>query len=346
LKRYILSVIIIYTYHHVMIIAHMKDKIEDEVVERVINAKEGWIPREISDLGLTPDLAFEDGDALIIVETAARGDVQSLARLSLYDRLVKKPGREVVLVLASNSFSDQVLAVAGHLGIRTVMLPRRTLPRRKDEDRDKGGMKLTSEKAWRVVSGLLKDQPTSIRNISIRKRVSYGWAHAVCEHLLNQGMARRRGNLLEVTDTDRLMNGAAWERPLLGLRSLEIRTEIADAFTCAIEMERTMTAASVDHTFTGYLAGSLFTGMAVRYDRVQVYVDEAEFDVLKGIYSRTDGKGVFIQLLCPDRDVITDSRIVEGLRLASPEQTLLDLAGLGMGGIELRLAMLRTYASL
>lgn len=329
-----------------MIIVHMIGKIEDKVIEMVVNAKGGWIPSEISELGLTPDLTFEDGDSLIIVETAARGDAQSLARLSLYDRLVKKRGREVVLILAANSFSDRVLDLADRSGIRTVMLPRGSLPPRKDDDRVKGGVKLTSEKAWRVVSGLLKDQPTSIRSISIRERVSYGWAHTVCKHLLNQGMARRNGNLVEVTDVDRLMNGAAWERPLLGLRSIEMRTEITEAFACAVEMERTMNAAGFDHSFTGFLAGSLFTGMAVRYDRVQVYVDEAEFDFLKDIYSRNDGKGVVIQLLCPDRDVITGSRVVEGLRLASPGQTLLDLAGLGTGGMELRRALLREYARL
>lgn len=86
--------------------------------------------------------------------------------------------------------------------------------------------------------------------------------------------------------------------------------------------------------------------MAVRYDLVQVYVEDPEVAPLKEIYSHKDGKGVTIQLLVPDRDVTTGSKLVDGLRLASPGQTLLDLAGSGAGAIELRRAILRDYARL
>ncbi len=324
----------------------MSGKIEEKIIEKIATKTEGWVPREISELGLIPDMAFMDGDALIIVETAARGDIQSLARLSLYEKLVQGQDREVTLVLAAKSFSDQVLDLAVRLGMKTVMLPRGALTPGKDLYRGRASIKLTSDKSWRVVSRLLKDQPTSIRNVSLREQVSYGWAHAVCEHLINQGMAKRKGNGLEVTDIDRLINVAAWERPLHSLRSVDVRTDITEGFACAREVERTLTEAGVDHSFTGYLAGALYTGMAFRQDLVQVYVDEDEFDVLKDIYSRSDGKGVVIQLIKPDRDVTLWSRFVDGLQLASPGQTLLDLAGSGAGAIDLRRAVLRDYARL
>ncbi len=324
----------------------MRGGFEERVIEMIATRKPGWMPMEIADLGLVPDLAYEDGDTLVIVETAPRGDIQTLARLSLYDRLVNKQRREVVLVLAAKSFSDRVLTMADRLGIRTVMLPKGSPTPMKGLERERAGVKLTSDKAWRVVSRLLKDQPTSIRNISLLEKVSYGWAYAVCEHLMNHGMARRNGNLLEMTDTDRLMNGAAWERPMLVLRPIEVQTDIEDAFVCAREMEKTLGQSDVDHSFTGYLAGALYTGMAVRYDLVQVYVEDPEVAPLKEIYSQKDGKGVTIQILVPDRDVTTGSKLVDGLRLASPGQTLLDLAGSGAGAIELRRAMLRDYARL
>ncbi len=327
-----------------MILDHMKGRIEEKVIEKVITAKGGWVPSEISDLGLTPDLTFMDGDELIIVETTVRGDVQSLARLALYDKLMKKHGREVVLVLAAKSFSDQVIALADRSGIRTVMLPRGSPAPRKD--RVNSGIKLTSDKAWRVVSRLLRGQPMSIRSISLQEKVSYGWAHAVCEHLMAQGLARRNASSVEIIDIDRLINGAAWERPLQGLSSIDIRTDIDEGFACAREMERTLTGMGVDHSFTGFIAGSLYTGMAVRYDLVQAYVDEDVFSALKEIYSSVDGKGVVIQLLKPDRDVFADTNVVDGLRLASPGLTLLDLAGSGTGAIELRRSMLRDYARL
>jgi len=329
-----------------MIYDVMKGKIEEKVIEKVATTKRGWVPSEISGLGLSPDLAFEEGEALIFVETASRGDPQALARLALYDRLVKKQGREVVLVLAAKSFSDQVLALADRLGIRTVVLPRGSPAPRIAVNQGRVGIKLTSEKAWRVVTRLLKDQPMSIRSVSLREKVSYGWAHAVCEHLLAQGMARRKGNMVELTDVERLINGVAWERPLQNLRSVDIHTDIEDGHSCAREVDRTLKEAGVDHSFTGFLAGSLYTGTAVRYDLVQMYVDEDEFDVLREIYSRPEGKGATLQLISPDRDAFTGANIVDGLRLASPGLTLLDLAGSGPGAIELRRAMVRDYARL
>ena len=140
-----------------------------------------------------------------------------------------------------------------------------------------------------------------------------------------------------------MLNGVACERPFRSLVQEEFVTDLEDVFSGAREIDRAITG--TEHVFAGYLAGSLYTGQAVRFDMVQLYMGKDTND-LRSIYSSERGQGITIQVLTPDRDVMAASRTVDGIPITSPAQTLLDLAGMGASGMDMNRSMLRAYAKL
>lgn len=213
-------------------------------------------------------------------------------------------------------------------------------------------VKISSEKAWRVISRLLKEKMTSIRQLSLLENVSYGWAHATVRALIEQGVITKKGNYVRISDVNKLLNGLAWERPFRNLQTGELISDYGDATEAAKEISHILNKQNIKFAFTTYTAGGLYTGYAVRHDAVYLYLNEAELNFFResfggaGAAEEARGKGVKVYLYVPDRDVFKDSREIEGIRVVAPSQVLLDLAGLGYGGMDMAKAVLENYASL
>jgi len=94
-------------------------------------------------------------------------------------------------------------------------------------------IKITSDKSWKVVARLLKEQTTSIRQLALKEHVSYGWAHATIQSLINQGIVIRKEKYVCISDINKLLNGVAWERPFENLRAEEINIEYDSAISAA-----------------------------------------------------------------------------------------------------------------
>ncbi len=320
----------------------MKDEVKRFVKESMGRSQEVTsVPNDLG--GLEPDMALRTPDGMVLVSIERRADLTAIARLGLAARLLEGGEERVVPVMAAKSFSDQVKDIARRAGIRTLVIPRSVPLEEGKVGRGTSTVRLTSEKSWKIVAELIGSGPSSIRGLSLKANVSYGWAHAVCDNLLSQGLAGRRGSRLEMMDLDRLLNGVAWERPFRSLVQEEFVTDLEDVFSGAREIDRAITG--TEHVFAGYLAGSLYTGQAVRFDMVQLYMGKDTND-LRSIYSSERGQGITIQVLTPDRDVMAASRTVDGIPITSPAQTLLDLAGMGASGMDMNRSMLRAYAKL
>ena len=187
---------------------------------------------------------------------------------------------------------------------------------------------------------------TSIRQLSLLEKVSYGWAHATIKSLLSQGVVTKKENYISISDTNKLLNGVAWERPFENLFADEINIDYQDAFKAASELSWILKNKEIKFAFTSYTAAGLYTGYAVRHDTVYLYLEKKEMDFFKNTFRETEKQGIKARIYTPDRDVFVDAREKEGILVVSPSQALLDLAGLGYSGRDITKAMVDKYASL
>ncbi len=295
----------------------------------------------VEEMGVRPDLVFRDGNKWYVVEVVNTASVEKLAQLVLYQRLMENR-RNTHFVLAAKVIPTSVLEIAAKVGVEIVNLPR-GIPIAQEREAQRA--KLTTEKAWRVPSRLLKDKACSIRQIALKEGLSYGWAHAVVKRMLTRGIAVQKGSLVEITDVNALFDAAAWERPLADLRIGAVKSTIKGSYEAAETLTRTAREWNMPLSFTAYTAASLYVGYGARHDSVYCYVSNKDaFLELKR--EMGEGKGIEIIYFSADRDVFTKSQNKEGVQVVSPDQTLLDLAGLGYSARDFALEMVKRYANI
>jgi hypothetical protein len=185
-------------------------------------------------------------------------------------------------------------------------------------------MKVTSEKSWKVVSGLIRQKSSSIRNLSLVQGVSYGWTHSTVTNLIVHGIAKRNGNRASIVDIDKLLNGVAWERPTQTLIVKELILPGTDVFEVARDLTAILDDENVPRTFACYIAGTQYAGQSVRFDSLQVYMDKDEIDEALGWLSLDgEGPGIRIQIMAPDRELFSEAQIIGGIRVTSPITVLI-----------------------
>jgi predicted RecB family endonuclease len=301
------------------------------------------------------DFVVKDEEETYFVEIKNRVNVDGIARFVLLKELLKKDGNEssdFVPVIAAKILPPREEELAKELGIKVIQLPRSFKLESTKFAAPKKKVKISSEKAWKVISRLLREKMTSIRQLSILENVSYGWAHATVQSLIEQGIVTKKGNYVNISDTNKLLNGLAWERPLKNILAGEIITDYGDAAEAAKEITHILEKQGVNFAFTSYTAGGLYTGYAVRHDAVYLYLEKDDLGFFRESFSRaevtkeSEGKGVKVYLYIPDRDIFSYTREIEGIKVVSPSQVLLDLAGLGYSGMDMAKVVLENYASL
>lgn len=281
-----------------------------------------------------------------ITRRAALGDV---AYINLFKDLISKNNsvQNSKFILITGSISKKVHELSDQLGIEVIELPKNMNLPRSDKVRTKRFMSLTTEKSWKIISGLLKARSSSIRALAIGQNVSYGWAHTTVTGLIEQGIAVKKGTSISLVDVDKLLNGVAWERPLSSLIVKEVKVRGDGLLDIAREITLYSDRRSIPLAFTGHIAGSLYTAHSVRFDVLQMYVNALDKELLADIEELRDGDHeIKLQILRPDRDVYTDANIIQGVKVVSPSQTLLDLAGLGYNGRDMTKVMVEIYGKL
>lgn len=282
------------------------------------------------------------------LEIRSKASIESLALLNLYkDQIYSELGSVGHFILVTKSISSRLLEMANKTGIEVIMMPREAMLKDEPSKSTSGAVKITSEKAWKVVSGLIRLRSSSIRNLSISEKVSYGWAHSTINQLLSHGIARKNGNQVSIGDMDKLLNGVAWERPTHSLIAIELTLPFQDIHSAAKELTEMFEAHHISYAFSSYFAGMQYTGLGIQFDSVQVYVDaEGIGNVKELIGTSDDGSGVRLQIMRSDRELFNETRIVGGLKVTSPSQTLLDLAGLGYKGKDLTKGLVAIFDQL
>ena len=325
-----------------------------EILRAKLNLSDGAVVKEEPVLKDTSalirvDMVIEDGNNRYFIDVKSRASIDTIANLVLIKELLRNENQDIssiFLVIAGKVFTPEVEKIANQTNIILVTIPRNIEQPAQKYDHSPVKVKITSEKSWRVITRLLAEKMTSIRQLSILEKVSYGWAHATIQSLLSQGVVTRKENYVRISDTNKLLNGVAWERPFENLYAEEINIEYQDAFKAASELSHILKNNGIKFAFTSYTAAGLYTGYAIRHDAVYLYLDKNEIDFFKNTFRETDKQGIKARIYAPDRDVFADARDKEGIRIVSPSQTLLDLAGLGCSGRDITKAMVDKYASL
>ena len=206
-------------------------------------------------------------------------------------------------------------------------------------------VKLTSPKSWQVISQLLKMKEASIRQLSIRSGVSYGWTHATVQALLSKGLVSREGGYIKIKDINKLLNGIAWERPFERLFARELRIDGCNPVSLARDLSLVCDEQRIPCAFTSFTAGEIYTGYSARHDSVYLYLEKKNIDGLAGLYEVGTGGEIAVRIYTPDRDLFLDRRTSskDGFWLVSPAQLLLDCAGLGYAGRDLTQKLTEIY---
>lgn len=295
------------------------------------------------------DTVIEEGSSRFYVEIKSKANVNAIAQLILLKELLKKQNiniSNIYLVIASKVIPPNVEELAKQVGIILVTIPHNIGLPMQNYDYFPSKTKVTSEKSWKVITRLLKEKTTSIRQLSLMENVSYGWAYATIQSLISQGIVTKlKGNYVKISDTNKLLNGVAWERPFENLCTNEISIEYPDAFRAAQELSHILKSKGVKFAFTSYTAGGLYTGYAFRHDSVYLYIEKNEIDFFIKIFEEKEKKGIKARIYAPDREIFNNTREIEGVKVVSPAQALLDLAGLGYSGRDITKAMVDKYAS-
>lgn len=294
--------------------------------------------------GAHPDLVVETDQGTYVVELKrGRADLQAVAQLCFYrDVLTRARGlapARVRIVLAAKNIPAAVREALEAVDGTALDLPANLPMGEPEPPKPTGKTQLTTPKAWRVAFALLAGGPASVRQLSLRAGVSYGWAHRTVQTLEERGIAQRKGGQIVLADRAKLLNGVAWERPLRSLRAAELKTGFESVEQGARELTRVLGRSEQKFAFTAHTAAALYAGYSFRADRFYLYASDP--DVLPDLVG--EGQGPTLEVLRPDRELgPTETR--EGMRLASKAVVLLDLAGMGPGAADVTRTMVEHLA--
>ncbi len=294
-----------------------------------------------------PNIAFrvdyfiEDKGRKYFVDLKPRGNVDSIAQLVFLKEWLKDVPGEKRFVLAGKQIIPRVAEIGKKMEVEVLELPYDLAIQEKAIAAARG--KFTSEKSWRVIARILREKGISIRRLSIEEKVSYAWTHATVQNLLTRGIAAKKGNYVVVKDIPLLLNAVAWERPLENLFYGEINVDYDDVYEATKDLTNFLKNYNIQFSFTSYTAAGQYSGYGRRYDTLYMYIERDQAERFKKEFGAN--KGVKLRLYLPDRDVFKDSHEIDGIKVVSLVQAILDMSGLGYSGRDITKAMVDEYAN-
>lgn len=288
------------------------------------------------EFGLNIDFAIDLESEIVLVEVKKhRASVEDVMRLIFFKSLLRKEIH--TLLLYAPVFSYRVRELALRVDVELVPIPKELTRQLLTEKKPPRKVKLTSPSAWNVVLHFIRHQKSSINHAAETTGTSYSWANAVVHQLLSQGILERKGRgTFILLDVNKLLNGISWERSLKELEKSEWTVEsnsINDVLHDIVEVDP-------NAVLTGYLAIQEYFDIARRVDFVQVYSKHlVDLELQLG----TSENGIRISVLEPDRRIRYNKagRLnVRNLRVADPDQLILDIAGLGYAASDILKQML------
>ena len=310
------------------------------------------IAREVmvsNEFPFTADLIIEDFSKKYIIEITSRLTIEKIGRQLVLKNILQDTelqNRATEFIIASKIVSPETEKMAHACDIRIIALPYRSRINESEKSDVRRIEKISSAKSWKIVIALLQEKECSIRHLSLKTNVSYGWTHATVQSLIAKGIVIEVNNYVKLQDIPKLLNGIAWERPFEKLFYHEVLLPDSDAPSVARTITTMCQKQNIDCAFTGFTAGGMYTKYGFRHDTVYVYISKDHLDPFLKSFDAADTNGIKIRVYKPDRDVFSDTRTIEEIRVVSPSQALLDLAGLGYGGRDLTLKLVENYGTL
>lgn len=313
------------------------------------HASVSWDVLVSEELPFQADLVIEDYSKKYIIEIKSRLTIDTIGRQLVLKKLLQNTdsrNRFAEFVIASKLISEETEKIAHSCDIRIIALPYRSTITKNEKSDVRRIEKISSAKSWKIVIALLTENECSIRYIAKKAEVSYGWAHATVKSLIAKGIVAEVNNYIKLQDIHKLLNGIAWERPFEKLYYNDVVLPENDALAAARTITRMCDKQNIDCGFTSFTAGGMYTKYGFRHDTVYVYIRTENLDPFLKSFDASDTRGIKIRVYKPDRDVFSDTRLTQDVRLVSPAQALLDLAGLGYSGRDLTLKLVENYAGL
>lgn len=294
------------------------------------------------------DLLITDEEKTYIIQLSRMISRDSIASLNLEKTLMPLwyiDTSRFTYVIVGRKATKEAKELGEVLKIPIITVPL-DIPLNLPSDNETRVVKLTSPKSWNIIAELIKRKESSIRQLALNTNVSYGWAHATIKSLAFKGIVNDAGGYISITDIAKLLNGIAWERPFerLTMGSFFIKGE--SSFEIAREIFNYSFNNEIKMAFTSFTAGALYTNYSVRHDAVYLYLQRDDLKKFSNNLGTNERSGIKIHLYRPDRNIWNDTRMMQGISVVSPAQTLLDLAGLGYSGRDLTLKMVENFAVL
>ncbi|MEA1985801.1 MAG: hypothetical protein U9N13_09165 [Euryarchaeota archaeon] len=298
------------------------------------------------DLPFRTDAVLEENGIIYFIEIRSKATIDTIARMNLLRDLWSQnenTRKNIRLVVAAKSFPEREKQIMDQLDVIMLKLPWSFKPNTKEQFVSKTH-RITSDKSWKIISRLLKEKKTSIRQLSLLENVSYGWAHETVQTLIQQKIAKKDHNHVSISNTDKLLNGIAWERPIANLKTYEIQIQFSDSMHAAKEITEAFAIQdNMPVGFTSYTAATLYTGYGVRHDAVYLYLKDEHIDYFRELFESHSANDIKAIIYLPDREIFQDTQEKEGVRIVSASQTLLDLAGMGYSAMDITKEMVLMY---
>lgn len=277
--------------------------------------------------GDTYELIIEQESIVFFVGIKlTRATMQTAAKLSLYAKTIGQrfEGKKVVVKLYAPAMTPDAKAALFKMGGAF-----QKLPTGKPRGLTAGDVKITSPGSWKVVCYFIKTEEATMNQASVQTGVSYPWTRAVIKKLIEIGAFKEEGKKVRLTSLDKLFEYVVWERPVNSLRCLEFKSAYKDEHDALYELYRNVSGIIPQSACALFTAADLYLEGTATGGCIQIYADENAGLVVKSLLG--EGDGVSFQVYCPDREM-DDLYTIDDIRVVSPEQTILDLAGLGVYG--------------
>ncbi len=205
--------------------------------------------------------------------------------------------------------------------------------------------KLSSESSFKVILSILKLRSSTILEISKHSGISYPWTHGVITRLIQIGGVTRRTGFVTVGNLDAILDAISYERPFRSLIYREISVEMNDALEMSTKITAMSEKLNIHPVFTYLTAASVRDRINIRRDVAYVYLSKSESTALSDIISISDKGKLKLTLLLPDREILENSKELMGIKVASDEQTILDLISGGIPTRDVAMRMIDRYVS-
>lgn len=297
-----------------------------------------------------PDLLIEDHGSIFFIIMRRKFSYGDIAKLQFLNDFNNKRQGEILNYLGLESRYDVIIVgltvyfgsdIAEYVltdGLNVITIPAELYTNLHPPHRSPLP-KLSSESSFKVILSLLKLKSASILEISKHSGVSYPWTHGVVLRLMQIGGVSRHTGFVSISNMDTILDAISYERPFVSLIYREISVEMDDALELGTLITSMSNELKIHPVFTYLTAAAIRDRINIKRDIAYAYITKAESTALSDILPVSKKGKIKLALLLPDREILKDSEELKGIRIASEEQTILDLIS---GGIPYRDVAKRT----